>query len=75
MKIPQGRDKHVSNTQDSDLWITVSNEETGQRQDFNDYKLIQEEFLRNLGLADNIEQPYAPEKSGKQDNRQMSQIL
>ena len=51
------------------------NTETGQRQDFNDYELIQEEYLRNLGMTGNIEHTYPPEKSGNQDSRQTSQIL
>ena len=40
MKISRGRGKHVSKRQDSDLWVKVSNENTGidQRQDFNDYQ-------------------------------------
>ena len=42
MKRPQGRDEHVSNRQYSTLWVEVQNEdtETGQRQNFNDCKLI-----------------------------------
>ena len=41
--------------------------ETGQGQYFNKYKLIQEEYLRNLGMADNTEQAYPPEKSDNQE--------
>ena len=44
MMIDQDKDQHVQNRQDDDLWVKeVDNDiETGQRQDFNDYKLIQE---------------------------------
>ena len=47
MKRPQDRNDYVSNRQDSDLWIKILNEdtETGQRQNFNVYELISEEYL------------------------------
>ena len=77
MNISQGRDKHVPNRQDSDLQVKVPNEDTEihQRQHFNDYESIQEEYLRNLTMPDKIKQTYPSEKLGNQDNRQMSQIL
>ena len=59
----QGRDEHVSYRQDNDLCVKVPNEdiETGQRQDFNDYELIQQEYLTNLEMPNNKEQTYPPE--------------
>ena len=56
--------EHVLNKQD-DLWISIPNDdiEIGHRQDFNDYELIQEEYLRNFGMMDNIEKFHTPENS------------
>ena len=64
MKIPQGRDEHISNRQDNNLWVKVpdDNTEIVQRQDFNDYELIHEEYLRSLEMTDNTEQSYPPER-------------
>ena len=45
--------------------------EIGKRQTFNDYELIQEEYLRNFGMMDNVENPHSSEKSINQDVRQM----
>ena len=73
MKIPKGRDEHISNRQDSDLWVKVLNEDT--ETDFNEYEFIPEEYLRNLGMTDNKEQTFSPKKTGNKDNWQMSQIL
>ena len=55
----------------------MPNEDTeiGHRQDFNEYKLLQEEYLSNLGIIDKKEQTYPPEKLGNHNNRQMSQIF
>ena len=46
MKRPLGRDDYVSKGQDSDLLVKMPNEDTeiGQRQNFNDYKVNQEEY-------------------------------
>ena len=41
--------------------------EMSQRQDFYDYELIQEEYIRNFNMTDIIEKPYPPEKSDNQD--------
>ena len=77
MMIQQDRDEHLQNRQDDDLLVKAAGNdiEIGQRQDFNDYELIQEEYLRNLEMTDNTEKPSPPEKSDKQGIRQMSQIL
>ena len=57
--IQQERDEHVQNRQDDDLWVKVPDNdiEIGQRQDLNDYELIQEEYLRNFDMTCNIEKP------------------
>ena len=74
---PSGRDDYVTERQDGDLLVKMATEDTElrQRQDLNDYKLIQEKYLRNLEMTDKIKQTYSPEKLGNQDNRQMGQIL
>ena len=41
--------------------------EAGHRQDFNDYELTQEEYLRIFDLTENIEKPNLSEKSDIQD--------
>ena len=33
--------------------------ETGQRQDFNDYELVQDEYLQRIEMTDNLETIYA----------------
>ena len=42
--IQQDRDEHVQNRQNNDLWVKVpdNDAEITQRQDFNDYEIIQE---------------------------------
>ena len=75
MKRPQDRDEFVSNRQDSDLWVKMPLEdtETGQKQNFNEYELKQE-YVKNLGMTDNIEQTYPPEKWGHKDIWCMRQL-
>ena len=57
MIIPLGRDEHVPNKQGNELWVKVSDNDTEicQRQEFNEYEIIQEEYLRNLEMTDHIE--------------------
>ena len=60
MTISQNMKEHVPNKKASDLWAMVPehNKEIGQRQDFNDYKVIQDKYLRNLGMKDLIHKNY-----------------
>ena len=37
--------------------------ETGQRQDFNDYELVQGKHLKSLEMTDNSEGSYMPDRS------------
>ena len=76
MMIQQAMDEHVQNMQDDYLWVKVLDNhiEIVQRQYFNDYELIQEEYLRNLEMTDNTEKPYPPENADNKDIQQMSQI-
>ena len=64
----------VKNKQD-DLWSYIPHDdiEIGQIQYFNDYELVQEEYLRNVGMMDNIEKPQASENSDNQDTQQIRQ--
>ena len=57
--IQQERDEHVQNRQDDNLWVKLPDNdiEIGLRQDFNDYELHQEEYLRNLEMMNNTEEP------------------
>ena len=77
MKRPQDRDDFVSHRVDSDLWLKIPflDTETGQRQNFNEYELLQDEYLRNLEMTDNIEQTYPQDKLGNNENGQMSQLF
>ena len=68
----QYMDEQVLNKQDN-LQTNILDDDIqiGQRQDFNDNELIQEEYLRNFGMMDNKEKPHRPAKSDNQDIRQM----
>ena len=68
----QDMDDQVQNMHD-DLWIKIPDIdiEIGQRLGMNDYELIQEEYLRNFDMIDNIEKPQPPGQSANQDIWQM----
>ena len=76
MKIPQDRDDSVPNREDSNLWTKTpfSDTETSQRQSFHEYELAQDEYLKHLGIKDNIEQTCTQDKLGNKDDRWMSQL-
>ena len=53
----QEKDEHVPNKQDDYLWVKIPDNdiEVSQRQDLNDYELMQVEYLRNMQMIDNTE--------------------
>ena len=65
MVIPQSMNERLSNRQDNTLRIKVqdNNIRIGQRQEFNDYELIQEGYLRNI------------EKIGQTEKKLICQIM
>ena len=76
MKRLQERDNFVPNRQDSDVWVKIQflYTETGQRQNFNGYELVQDEYLKNLGTPGSIEQTYPQDKLGNKDNGKVSEL-
>ena len=44
------------------------------RQNFNKYGVVQDEYLKNLGTTNNIEQTYMQDRLGNKDNGQMNQF-
>ena len=54
--IPKDTYQTMKMRQDDELWISVPDNyrETGQRQDFNDYGLVQDEYLQSLEKTDNL---------------------
>ena len=76
MKRLQERDNFAPNRHDNDVWgkIPSLGTEPGQRQNFNEYELVQDEYLNNLGTTDNIEQTHTQERLGNINNRQMRQL-
>ena len=52
--------EHVPSKKASDLWAKVSehDKDIAQKQNFNEYKFIQDEFLRNLGTTDLMNENY-----------------
>ena len=65
-------DQSVDTWQDDKLWINISDNyiETGQRQDFNDYELAQEEYLKSSTVTDKLERMYPPDRWNIQNDRQ-----
>ena len=65
----------MPNKKASDLWAKVQehDKEIGQRQDFNDYELIQDEYLRNLGMTDFMDENY--DTCQIKDYRQMQEEM
>ena len=68
----EDKDQNVNTRQDDGLWVNVWDIyiETGQRKDFNDYKLVQDEYLKSLTMNDNLETLYLPDRSNIQNDRQ-----
>ena len=70
--VPIGTSKdtnqNVDATQDDGQWISVPHNyvETGHRQDFNDYDLIQDEYLKSVTVTDNSERMYPPDRQNIQ---------
>ena len=64
--------EQISNSQDNDLWIKKPNNivKIGQRQELNDYKLIQEEYLRNMEKVEQTEKLYLLDNAEKEDTCQ-----
>ena len=60
MLIPQTMSEQETNKQNNNLWIIVpdNNIRIGERQEFNDYELIQEEYLRNMERRRQTEKPH-----------------
>ena len=59
-KKPQESDIFVSNRQNNDLWVKLLSPDTeiSQRQNVNEYDLVQDEYMKNLGTTENIKQAY-----------------
>ena len=57
MKELQRKDKLVPNRQNDGLWVKmqIPDTEIGQGQNFNEYELIQNEYLKILGTNKNIQ--------------------
>ena len=47
--------------------------ETGQRQDFNDHDVVQDEYLKSLTVTDNLERTYLQDMSNPQNDKQLGQ--
>ena len=45
--------------------------EMGQRQDFNDYELVQDDYLKSWTVTDNTERTYLQDISNFQNDRQL----
>ena len=60
MTISPSREEHVQNKKAGDLLAKVPehDKEIGQRQNLNDYELIQDEYLRNLGMTYLMDKKY-----------------
>ena len=71
-----GNDKLVSSRQKNDLEIKKLSLDTeiGQGQGFNEYELVQDEYLKTVGTNKNIEQPYRLDSLGNNDKRQLNQL-
>ena len=67
--------QNVDSRQDDRLWISILDNytEKGQRQDFNDYKLVQGKHLKSLTVTDKLERTYLQEMSNPQNYRQSGQ--
>ena len=64
MKRLQERYNFVPDRQYSDLCIKIPSldTKTGQRQNFNEYELVWDEYLKHLGTPDNIKQTYTQDR-------------
>ena len=62
----------MNSREDNGQWIGILDNyiETGQRQDFNDYKLVQDKYLRGLTVTDNLGRRYLPDRSDIKNDRQ-----
>ena len=76
MKKFQERDNLVPNRQDNDLWLKMPYPGTKiiLRQNFNEYGLVQDEYLKVLAEIENIEQTSRQDRLGNKGNGQMSQL-
>ena len=45
-------------------------EDSGKKQDFNDYELVQDEYLKSLTVTDNLERMYLPGMNDRQNDTQ-----
>ena len=48
--------------------------EISQRQNFNEFELVQDEYVKNIGPTENIEQTYRQDRLGNNDNGQLSRL-
>ena len=68
----QGKDNLVSNRQiDFSVKMPSPDTELSQRQNFNE--LVQDEYLKNLGTTENIDQIYRQDRLKDSDIGQLSQ--
>ena len=69
------KEEEKCSKQESDLLAKVPehDKEVGQRQDTNDYELIQYEYLRNLGMTDLMDENY--DTCQIRDHRQMQKEI
>ena len=72
----QEKDNFVSNRQDNNLWIKMPSPDTklSQRENFNKYELVQDEYLKNSWVTENIKQNHGQDRLEKNDNWQFSQL-
>ena len=61
---------------DNDLWVKMPSPDTeiSQRPNFNEYELVQDEYLKNLGTTEKLEQTYRQDRLGNNDNGQLSHL-
>ena len=69
---PKDTHQNVKFRQDDELWVSVPDNyrETGKRLNFNDYELVQGKYLKSLGMTDNLERWYMPDRSISLHNQQ-----
>ena len=65
----QRKDKLVPNRQNNDLWVKMPSPdiEIDQGQNFNEQRIVQNEYLKNLETNENIEQIYRQDRLGNDD--------
>ena len=72
----QKKDKLVPNRQINDLWVKMTSPDTeiGQRQNFNEYELVQNDNMENLRTNENRQQTCRQERLGNDDYGQLNQL-